>query len=372
MKIQMKMKLRRLTCSLLLLIILLSGYSTVGQTIEKSRTVKKTFKVEPSTEIEIANKYGNVHIVPWEKDSVQFSIDLMVKGTKEAKVDKSYDYIEFDFKNTKYYVIAQTLFAGKSSFWSDVSDLTGEIFNSSTKTKIDYTVYLPSKAKLKITNKYGNIYVSDHKGDIDIELSNGDLKAHRLSGNSNINIEFGNMNIRQVADAGMRVSYAEVEVEKAENLTIESKSSKFYIDHIDNLNLNSKRDKFYLTEAGFILGNTNFTLIETDQLGQKLNLTAKYGDIEVSSFSDKVSSFYIDAENADIILHFTDDKQYKIDALVNDKTEVLYSADIKNITSNELEDDDMIEVKSTIGNDKTRIVPVNLKTSGGSISLKLK
>jgi hypothetical protein len=343
-----------------------------GQTIEKSRTVKKTFKVEPDTEIEIANKYGNVHIVPWEKDSVQFSIDLLVKGTKESKVDKSYDYIEFDFKNTKYYIIAQTLFAGKSSFWSDVSDLTGAIFNSSTKTKIDYTVYLPAKARLKITNKYGNIYISDHAGALDIELSNGDLKAHRLSGNTSIHAEFGNTNIRQISDANMRINYGEVEIEEAVNLTIESKSSKFYIDKIGNLNLNSRRDKFYLRDAGFILGDINFTFVEADQLGQKLNLTAKYGDIDIKSFSDKVSSFYIDAENADIVLHFTDQKQYKIDALVDDKTEVLYSADIKNITSKELEDDNLIEVKSTIGNDKTKLVPVNMKTSGGSISLKLK
>jgi hypothetical protein len=335
--------------------------------------VKRTFKVEAGTEVEIANKYGNVHIVPWEKDSVRFVIELMVKGTKETKVDKSYDYIEFDFKNTKYYVIAQTLFAGKSSFWSDVSDLTGAIFNSSTKTKIDYTVYLPAKSRLKITNKYGNIYISDHTGEVDIELSNGDFKAHRLTGNTKIYTEFGNTIIRQVDDANMRISYGEVEIEQAGNLTIESKSSKFYIDQIENLNLNSRRDKYYMKDAAFIMGTINFTLVETDQLGQKLNLTAKYGDIDIKSFSDKVSSFYIDAENADIMLHFTDSKQYKVGAIVDDKTEVLYSADIKNITSKELSgDDELIEVKSIIGSQTAKTVPIDLKSRGGSISLKLK
>ena len=127
------MKMRVLICSLVVLFAL-QGYNIYGQTIEKSRSVTESFKITPETEIEILNKYGNIHIIPWEKDSVKFEIELMVRGTKQSKVDKSFDYVEFDFKTTKYYIIAQTLFAGKSSFWSDVSDLTGAIFNSSTKS----------------------------------------------------------------------------------------------------------------------------------------------------------------------------------------------------------------------------------------------
>jgi hypothetical protein len=367
------MKIRALICSFVLLFTLFSGYSIYGQTVEKSRTIKKTFKVEPGTEIEITNKYGNIHLIPWEKDSVQFNIELLVKGTKDSKVDKSYDFIEFDFKTTEYYIIAQTLFAGKSSFWSDVSDLTGTIFNSSTKTKIDYTVYLPANARLKIMNKYGNIYIADHAGAIDIDLSNGDLKAHNLSGNTSIKTEFGNTNIWQIDEGNLNISYGEVEIAEAENLTIESKSTRFDIDQVNNLSLNSRRDKFYLKEAGYVNGTINFTTIEMDQLSQKINLSAKYGNVEVKSFSDKVSSFYIDAENADIILHFTDNKQYKIEATVDVKTEVLYSADIKNITSKEMDgDEELIEVKSTIGGLAGKIVPITMKSRGGSISLKLK
>lgn len=367
------MKIRVSICSLVLLLTLSFGYTAQGQTVEKSRTVTETFKVGPDTEIEIVNKYGNIHLIPWEKDSVQFTIELVVKGTKDAKVDKTYDFIEFDFKTTKYYVFAQTLFAGKSSFWSDVSDLTGAIFNSSTKTKIDYTVKLPANIKLKIMNKYGNIYISDHEGAIEIDLSNGDLKAHHLSGNTRITNEFGNTSIRQIDEGNLNISYGEVEIVKADNLSIESKSARFNIDLVNNLNINSRRDKFYLQDAGNINGSLNFTLFEVDQLIQKLNLTAKYGDVEIKSFSDKVSSFYTDAENADIILHFTDNKQYKIEATVDVKTEVLYSADIKNITSKELDgDEELIEVKSTIGSNIGKIVPITMKSRGGSISLKLK
>ena len=357
----------------MLLFTLWNGYDSYGQTIEKSRTVTKVFEVQPDTEIEIINKYGNIHLIPWEKDSVRFEIELLVRGTKQSKVDKSFDYIEFDFKTSKYYIIAQTLFAGKSSFWSDVSDLTGAIFNSSTKTKIDYTVYFPANAKIKIANKYGNIYTTDHFGELEIELSNGDLKAHHLAGKTKITHEFGNANIKLIDNGNLNISYGELQLEKAGNLAIESKSSKFYIDEVMDIDINSRRDKFYLKTVGHVYGHTNFSLVEIDELTQKFNLTTRYGDIDVKYFADEVESFKIVANDADITLHFIDDKHYKLDAKVDGRTEVMYSAEIKNITTKDLGGDEkLIEVKCLIGNDKPHTIPVKMNVRGGRISLKLK
>lgn len=366
------MKMRVLICSLVLFITL-GGFNIYGQTIEKSRRVTESFKLGPDSEIEVINKYGNVHIIPWEKDSVRFDIELMVKGSKQSKVDKSFDFIEFDFKTSKYYVIAQTLFAGKSSFWSDVSDVTGAIFNSSTKTKIDYTIYLPSHVSLKVSNKYGNIYTTDHSGNIEIELSNGDLKAHHFSGKSNITIEFGNANLKRVDNGMLKINYGEMQIEKAGSLSIESKSSKFYIDEVDDLEINSRRDKFYLKKAGFIHGVTNFSLIEADVVDQRISFNMSYGDIDLKSFSDQLEGIDIKSENTDIILHFTDPKQYEMDIIVDDRTQVMYSADITNIISHQQEKGEkLIEVKCIVGNNSSQIVPVKLDSRGGTISLKLK
>jgi hypothetical protein len=324
-------------------------------------------------EVELINKYGNVHIITWEKDSVRFDIELMVKGSKQSKVDKSFDYIEFDFKTSKYYVIAQTLFAGKSSFWSDVSDLTGAIFNSSTKTKIDYTVYLPAGTSLKVKNKYGNIYTTDHRGNVDIELSNGDLKAYHLSGRINLKLEFGNATIKQIDEGKVQINYGEIQIENAGVLDIESKSSKFYIDEVKELVINSKRDKFYLKQAGYIHGFTNFSLIEADVIDQKVGLNSSYGDLDLKSFSDNTESIGIRSENTDIILHFTDPKVYDMEFVVDEKTQVMYSADITDIVSSNREDDkELIDVKCKVGTDKTMVVPVNLDSRGGTISIKLK
>jgi len=367
------MKVKILTCSLALLVYLISGITVVGQTFEKSRSVEKSFFVGPETEIEIANKYGNVHLITWEKDSVRFKVDIEVKGTKQSRVDKSFDFIEVDFKSSDYYVIGQTLFAGKSSFWSDVSDLTGAIFNSSTKTKIDYTVYLPAGTKLKVTNKFGNIYTTDHTGSVEFNISNGDLKAHSFTGDTKITSEFADVDVYEIAHGNLDINYGEMRLEKGGKIEIVSKSARFEIEDIESLLMDSRRDKYYINGVGDLSGNNYFSIVEVDELGSKLSLNAKYGDIEVKHFSDKVKSLNIKSENTDITLHFTDDKFYKMNFIVDEKTEVMYSADIKNIKTSEPQGDDkLITVKASTGNSSNKFVPVDLDCRAGSLTLKLK
>lgn len=369
------MNMKVLICSLAALIVLAFGINSNAQTIEKSRTVKESFLVGKDAEIEIANKYGSIHIIPWEIDSVRFEVEIMVKGTKQSKVDKSFDYIEIDFKTSKYYIIAQTLFAGKSSFWSDVSDLTGAIFNSSTKTMIDYKIYVPKNSKLKIQNKYGNIYTTDHAGPLEIDLSNGDLKAHHFSGKTKIRTEFANSDIKKIDDGVLMINYGELRLEDAGKIEIESKSSKFYFDKIEQLYLNSKRDKYYIKEVSELKGTTYFSLVDAEQISGKFDLSAKYGDVEIKSFSDKLNSFKIKTDDTDVILHFIDDKYYDMDILVNDRTQVMYSADIKNITTKEIEGgnkEKLIQVKCHTGTDKSKTIPIEINSSAGTLSLKLK
>jgi len=367
------MNIKVLIFNLTLASLLSLGQTLPAQTVEKSRTVTQSFKTGPDTEIEVINKYGNIHLVTWEKDSVRFDIELMVKGTKQSKVDKAFDYVEFDFKNSDYYIIAQTLFAGKSSFWSDVSDLTGAIFNSSTKTKIDYTVYLPGDVSLKITNKYGNIYTTDHSGKVSINLSNGDLKAHHFSGNTKIVTEFGSADVKEIDDGHLDISYAEFYLEKGGRLTVNSKSSKFYLNNINEMDLNSKRDKFFVQNINNIHGTTNFTFLEIDQLRQRLDLETQYGDMNLKSFSNDVETVKFNSKDSDLTFHFTDAKQYNLDMTVDKDTEVYYSQEITNITTKKLgEDEKLIKVDCVVGSNGKLAIPFKINSYGGSISLKLK
>ena len=63
------MKMRRLNYKYLMVIVCLAmGFSLTGQTYENSKSVRKAYKITSNTEVQVINKYGDINLVPWEKD----------------------------------------------------------------------------------------------------------------------------------------------------------------------------------------------------------------------------------------------------------------------------------------------------------------
>ena len=366
------MKQNKSVFSMVFLFCLLTAFTMQAQTFEKSKQISRSFALGNDSEVEVSNKYGNINIVPWEKDSVKFQINLSVKGSKQSKVDKTFGLIDFEFESTPYYIIVKTDFQG-NSFWNDVSDIGSSVFGSNTKTKIDYTIYLPATAKLKIVNKYGNIYAADHKGDLSVNLSNGDLKAHDLMGNVSITTEFGNCDIKQIKTGTLNISYGELYLDKSHNLTLTGKSSTFHMGIAGIININSKRDKIFINSADVIKGTFYFSRLEPDSINEVLDCSAKYGDINIKKLGDDCRFFKLKTNATDVVLHFTDQKQYNLSILTNKETKVYYSSSIKNINSKNIDrDDKMINIECVIGNNNRQNIPLSIECMGGSLSLSKK
>lgn len=356
-----------------LLAMVLAVEVVYGQTYQKEKTVNRSFKLSDETEIEVSNKYGDVHIVPWDKDSVRFEIKLKVITNKETKLDKSFDYVDFEFKATKYYIIAQTVFAGKGTFWADVSDVANNLFSAGTRTTIDYTIYMPGKSNLKVDNKYGNIYTTDLSGKLNIIISNGDLKAHSFSGTTSLIGEYGNIDVQHIENGNLTISYGELQLESAGNITLDSRSSELHIGDASQLTIDSKRDKLYLNTLGILIGQTYFSTLSVDELNSKIDLTMRYGDIELKSLSPTMKSFLLKSTDSDIKLNFAKTNKYSLDMNVDEKTQVFYSADISDIkTTNLAGEEKLIRVQSIIGKGTQPSLNLKLDARAGTVSLKLK
>lgn len=367
------MKTIRFYSKLAFLLMLLATEAIYGQTFEKEKTVNKSFKLSAETEIEVTNKYGDITIVPWEKDSVRFEIKLNVTTNKESKLDKTFDYIDFDFKSTKYYVIAQTVFVGKGTFWTEISDVASNLFSAGTRTSINYTVYLPANSTLKVDNKYGNIYTTDLSGKLNFTLSNGDMKAHTFSGPTKLNTEYGNIDIEYIESGTIANNYGELNLDGAGNISITTRSAEVHIDEVKHLKLASKRDKIYLKHVDTLAGEFYFSTLSLEELSAKIDLSTRYGEIEIEKIGQKVKPFILNADDTEVNLNFQENSRYALDLTVDEKTQVYYSSNITNIqTTNLPGDEKLINVKSSIGKGKTPSIKLKLNAKEGAVSLKLK
>lgn len=367
------MKIKELPFSLLLLTLFAIPLSGIAQTFDKERLVSRSFKTTASTEIEVTNKYGDIHLIPWDQDSVRFDIRLQVKSTKQSKLDKTFDFIDFDFKANNYYIIAQTVFEQGGSFWSEVSDIANNLFSAGTSTSIDYTIHLPKNARVSLQNKYGDIYLTDFSGSMSIDLSNGNLKAHDLTGPLNLVVNFGDVDIQTLNEAEITLNYGEFHLDEGHQLKLNNRSASVYANKIDHLSLDGKRSKYYLDELENLDGESYFSNMDIDLLTQSMSLNVRYGALDLKSVGSKVTTLDLTSNDADLTLMLEPEKSYNIQLLVTDKTEVLYSSKITNIKTDEARTaDDKIKATCTIGPKKQPVVPVNITSEAGRLSLKMK
>lgn len=353
-----------------LAIACLLSWSTglTAQTYERTRTVSRIFGISPGKEVQVSNKYGNLHLVTWEQDSAKFDISLTVTSNKESRLEKNFDYVDFEFKDTEYYVIAQTVFRGQTDIWAEISDLANSLFSSGTNTRIDYTIYLPDYAEIKLENKFGNIYTTDHKGRVDISLSNGDLKAHAFRADTKIRLEFGNATIDEMSRGSIFSNYGEITLEKAGYLDIESKSSKFFLRQAAELLLNSRRDKFNIRSVQSISGEINFTFVEVDKAYDHIDLRTNYGGVDIREMADEFNYCTLNSNYTDLNIYLGDDMLYELDITYNDKTELLLPSNMLSKTETVINESDKIrQVEGKAGKIGGNSIPVNIRTMAGNI-----
>jgi len=334
---------------LLIAVALVLQLPVIGQTYERTRHLVKSFAVKSNTEIQVNNKYGNIHLVQWEKDSVKFEIELLVKGNKQSKLQKNFDMIEFDFTATAYYVIAQTNFnSSKGAFWDEVSDLANTIFSGTNRVQIDYRVYIPKYCSLKIENKFGNVYIGDQTENADIKISNGDLKANDFFKELKLKLDFGNASIRKVKDAEIIAGYSEIEIKKAETLTIDSKSSTFELGLVNDMQIESHRDKMNIEEIGTINGKLSFSDLKIDFITGLSILISEYGSIEFKDVAIDFNQIHLTAKFTEIDLNFDSEATFKLEITHSIKTDLSLPATAD--TTRRFMINDKQEAFSTLGN----------------------
>ena len=129
-----------------------------AQTFTEERKIVKSFITNASTTIEVTNKYGRIQIIPWDKDSVRFEIDLFIKSDNLSRLQKVKNSIDFEFVNTKYYILAKTNFENQyNGLLSELKQLSKEFTSifagSQYQVKINYLVMIPKYINIKVENK---------------------------------------------------------------------------------------------------------------------------------------------------------------------------------------------------------------------------
>jgi hypothetical protein len=281
---------------------------------EFTNQVVRAYKISNATSIDVYNKYGKIHVISWETDSVKFIIDIKIKNKDEEKLNKIKNNISFEFTPAEYFVMARTKFGnGTEDAFKELINIAGSYFSSQNQITINYTIMVPTYAALKLENKFGDVYLDDREGNLNLILSYGDFKANNLSGNCSIKISSGNAEINSINEGNLTISYSDLHIAKAQKLSIDSRSSNVTIDEIGDLTLRSRRDKLILPNISILKGDSYFSEFSVIGLKNELDYIFRYGSLTIDNIEKGFSSITISSEYADLRLSFAKGSAYDIE-----------------------------------------------------------
>ena len=245
--------------------------------------MSRSFPASRETTLEVENKYGKIQVVTWDKDSVAMDVDIFLTESSASKLRKLKEDIKIDFTGTNnlHHCQNRDRRAKAAALASELKSISNTISGSNKRVEINYMVYVPAILDVVLNNKFGDIYMDDLDGQVDIELSNGVLKANRLEGNASISLSFANGMIKSLGSSTMKLSYSDLVLNEVSQLDLDSKSSKLNVDSVNVLKINSRRDKLYFKQVEYFYGKSNFTQVWIYDFLRESDVYMKYGELTI-------------------------------------------------------------------------------------------
>ncbi|TAI48751.1 hypothetical protein [Flagellimonas allohymeniacidonis] len=272
-----------------------------------SKTIEKSFPLTNSGELELENKYGNITVTGWEQDKVLVKIDVKVNHRRRDNAQDLLGRINPEFKSSSGYVSITSEISNKNTGWfADLFNRTNPIDIDRSRVQIDYEVFLPKKAELKVTNRFGDLVIEGWSGELSTLIEHGNLWLNDDLNKADILLKFGKVRARNLNYASLNLKNGELDMENSKNLRLNSSGTEIQLGSVNTLEIYSNKDDLTITEVGAIYGNLKFSTLNLERLTGGVDLTMKISDFKVTQIKGQETDIAIEQESSDISLTVTD------------------------------------------------------------------
>lgn len=314
--------------SIQLILLLFSSLS--AQDESEARSFIKTVNVDKESTLDLNNKYGNIYITTWDKDTALIRAEVTAFAPSQSKLKKMFDGVTINMTDTKYMIRVQTEFTQNiNMLFESFKGMTSKLISYDSRVEINYYINIPEYINLKIDNRYGDLSMENITGSCSISVTNGSFKANSLGKGSSLTLTFCDATINSVSSCKFNSSFSEIELEKAGIISVNSISSKYNIKNVVEIDMESRRDKFFLDYIDKLEGDSYFTDYKIKNLRKGMDLTTRYGSINTDKIAKGFESVNINSGNTDISLEFEEESSYDLDIRHINSFLVLPSKNIK-------------------------------------------
>lgn len=290
----MKILFKSITVLLLVIPIFLSA--TDGKLkgkYTKEKTIKKEFNVDADALLKVDNSYGNLHISSWSENRVLIEVHIKTNGNNEEKVQQKLDEITIDFDANTSEVSAKTLFHNNKSDWSWN---WGKSHN--VNMQVNYTIKLPIKNSVNLSNDYGGINLDRIDGHAKISCDYGRLEIGELHGrNNSLNFDYTTeSHIGYIKSGEIRADYSGFTIDKAENLRINADYTSTTVTEMENLQYVCDYGNIEIKKANNIQGTGDYISVKLGKVHGNVEIKADYGNLKIEEMTESAGNLAISSD----------------------------------------------------------------------------
>jgi len=268
------------------LVLVLCSHITWAAEVTKERKIKKSFKVDNQTTLEVSNQFGQVHINTTAQNEFRAEIIIKVTQTNEERAQEIMDKIEIDFEQNQ----SNNLVSMKTRL--------NNINNKKGSFSIDYLLYIPVANPIKVVNKFGDLYLDETNGNCEIDVSYGNLKTEVIKNNAQITLSFGSgeSSVKRIKDGDFLIKYSNLNLEQAENLDLNSQFSEIDLGVVKELKLQCNYGKLALEQVNRMEGEVKFSDFKLDRLINNIDIELSYAkNFRIGEVDHGYNDIYIKA-----------------------------------------------------------------------------
>lgn len=351
----------------LLLMASVTGFATG---IEETTISEQVFFANEKTRIELFNKYGNIQVNTWNNDSVFIRVTMRFTATSNAELRKMKSQVQVDITDMNNFIIAKTNFLNSTKGLLSILPL--EIITEN-KTTIDYEVWMPESASLKLENKFGDVYVATLKNNVNIDVSHGQFKAQRFEGPVKLIASYCNTTISYIEQGDVSVRFGEITIDSLDRVSIESRSARVIVNSANNLQINGRNDDLLVRSAGDLNLSGYFSKASFSNVTGNVFTKTSYGNITLNIVPGYNGNINILSNYTDVSINYEGAKRLIPVEIKHQKSRIMYTQSNTQLKEEKISGKDVIyKTTGNIGTGRISTGKINVEMFSGELKLIVK
>jgi hypothetical protein len=228
---------------------------------EVKRDFQRSVTIPVGRSFKLSNSFGNVSVHRQTGRSAEIRASIECSADSNSEAQKLCNDIQVSVQEGNSGVTVETGFpqdAGRRNIGF----------------RINYDIALPDNTPLTIENRFGDVTLTDVRGDAVIQNTNGAVRMRDGGGSRDINNRFGNVKLES-QQGKVRVTSSNGDVDVDNNTGAVQVDSRFGDVTVTNI-------------GGKVVISSSTRSVVVSRITGELSVTHSFGDISVKDVSDKV------------------------------------------------------------------------------------